>query len=526
MNTAREQFAAAVVNGKVFVLGGRDAGGNLLRSMEIYDPALNAWTLVPDAMAQGVAGLTAAVVNDIIYFFGGFMGENKLPGSFEWAYDPAADTWAQIAPRNPQLVPTALCTAVAHGGHVYLFGGERLVIQGDAQSPQASTTVLRYTPGQPGVWAELASMPWTASKPALAAVDNTIYLMGGDRTDNIGGMVNWVAAYNIAANTWDAVTPGDLPRTNSYTASSAAPVLQSPAGAGAGVRRQIFLFGGRTFPGRYAANDVIIYDPLVRAGWQIAPMTAGEFGFFDHMALTSTGGPEGYTVFIGGGRDGFVAADITNEFWAHSYDMANGIMPGQAVPDDADLNQDGVFDNAQPNVIKSVRALDGGHMMGVDISLVDPFLNVEIAMIQPARLGSMEDPGRRFPWGLLTFTLDEIPGGIRQGEELTVRVHTSFDLPENAIWYNYMQNPAQQGRRIWENASAYTRILQDNQGRRRIVEMDLKQGGNGDLDPAARNIAVMGGPSLPPIPASKPQIEVVSGGTGCFVNTLTGQQDH
>ncbi len=527
MNTAREQFAAAVVNGKIFVLGGRDINGNLISSMEIYDPATNNWTLVPNAMDRGLSGLTAAVVNNVIYFFGGFelINNTLLPINFARSYDPALDAWNDLAPR-PQQLPTALTTAVAHGGHIYLFGGElRAGGQGGVEPySETSPIVQRYTPAN-DQWILRAEMPWTASKPAVAAVGNTIYIMGGDWPGNIGGMVNWVAAYNVNANTWDAQNAGDLPRSNSYTASSAAPVLQSPAGAGAGVRRQIFLLGGRTFPGRYAAKDIIVYDPLVNAGWNIAPMTAGTHGFFDNMALTSTGGPEGYTVYIGGGRDGFAAADITNSLWAHSFDMANGIMPGQAVADDADLNQDGVFDNLQPDVIKSVKTLETDSMMGVDLGLVAPGLNIEIAMIQPARLGSMQDPNRRFPWGLLTFTLDAPPGGVRLDEELTVRVYTSFDLPENAIWYNYIPDPANPASRVWENASAYTRILQDAQGRRRIVEMDLKQGGTRDLDPGARNIAVMGGPTLPPIPASNPQIEVRIGeGTGCFVNSLAGPQ--
>ncbi|MDI6797831.1 MAG: hypothetical protein QMD09_12845, partial [Desulfatibacillaceae bacterium] len=96
---------------------------------------------------------------------------------------------------------------------------------------------------------------------------------------------------------------------------------------------------------------------------------------------------------------------------------------------------------------------------------------------------------------------------------------------ENVIWYNYIPDPANPAVRVWENASAYTRILQDNQDRRRIVEMDLKQGGAGDLDPGASNIVVMGGPTLPPIPPTNPQIEVSFGeNSGCFVNSLAGQQ--
>jgi hypothetical protein len=44
MGTARRYHAAAVVEGLLYVIGGRDDGSFILSSGERYDPVANAWS--------------------------------------------------------------------------------------------------------------------------------------------------------------------------------------------------------------------------------------------------------------------------------------------------------------------------------------------------------------------------------------------------------------------------------------------------------------------------------------------------
>ena len=46
MNGRRLQFGVAVVDGKIFVVGGRD-GLKTLNTVECYDPATKTWTFLP-----------------------------------------------------------------------------------------------------------------------------------------------------------------------------------------------------------------------------------------------------------------------------------------------------------------------------------------------------------------------------------------------------------------------------------------------------------------------------------------------
>ena len=60
MNTPRAWAASAVVDNKVYILGGFD-GSNRLRSVERYDPEMDSWTFISN-MNINRAGCGAAVL--------------------------------------------------------------------------------------------------------------------------------------------------------------------------------------------------------------------------------------------------------------------------------------------------------------------------------------------------------------------------------------------------------------------------------------------------------------------------------
>jgi kelch-like protein 17 (actinfilin)/kelch-like protein 20 len=93
MSTARYCFAAAAVDGKLYVMGGFD-GQNRLSSVERYDPATNAWEAVaPMSTARSCSA--AAVFDGKLYVMGGHDGKNWL-SSIE-QYDPAKNEWVTMA---------------------------------------------------------------------------------------------------------------------------------------------------------------------------------------------------------------------------------------------------------------------------------------------------------------------------------------------------------------------------------------------------------------------------------------------
>ena len=97
----------AVLDGKLYAVGGQDAFYDVLSSVERYDPATNAWEAVAP-MGTARWGLAVAVLDGKLYAVGGRGG--GVLSSVE-RYDPALGAWEAVA-----LMGTARsCTPLAHG---------------------------------------------------------------------------------------------------------------------------------------------------------------------------------------------------------------------------------------------------------------------------------------------------------------------------------------------------------------------------------------------------------------------------
>ena len=126
--TARNSHAAAVIDGKIYVVGGRQftkqADGNYanvnVANLEVYDPKVERWeTLSP--LPQAAGGISAEVVDGKLYVFG---GEQWVPQKSiiaqAWVYNPELDKWTSVPNMKTPRHGTA---AGAIGNKIYVFGG-------------------------------------------------------------------------------------------------------------------------------------------------------------------------------------------------------------------------------------------------------------------------------------------------------------------------------------------------------------------------------------------------------------------
>lgn len=235
MPSERQELATAVLNGKIYVIGGLNAerlstdavevynpatdtwtsahpiplplnhnsaavaagklysfGGGNVRTF-VYDPISDSWSEVASAHFQHGGTAAVGVMNDKIYVAGGQDG-TALQNQLE-VYDPVANTWTVLAPMH---VPRNHTAGGVINGKFYVAAGR----------PNAETALEAYDP-QSNSWTILAPLPTPRSGVAAGVVHGELYVFGGETP---GGVQLAVEAYNPVNNSWRRVRDMQVPR--------------------------------------------------------------------------------------------------------------------------------------------------------------------------------------------------------------------------------------------------------------------------------------------------------------------------
>jgi N-acetylneuraminic acid mutarotase len=163
VKTGRYQATAQAVNGVVYLIGGDTGSPSNLN--EAYDPITNTWSTKQVMPTARKFNPGSAVINDIIYVFGGFTSTGRSKKNE--AYDPVTNTWstkADMPTGRRQLV------GVAANGMAYAIGGDA----------DAGTSIANeeYDPIL-NTWSVKISPTVVRLTAAAAEVNGTIYVMGG-----------------------------------------------------------------------------------------------------------------------------------------------------------------------------------------------------------------------------------------------------------------------------------------------------------------------------------------------------------
>ena len=202
MPSLRMDFTTAVIDGKIYVMGGRveDEPFNPMATnlVEVYDPLTNKWE--KRANMPTARGMTDAVVVDgKIYVLGGYTWR-RVPGLIERfvksieEYNPKTDKWCQL-PEMPIL--KGRFATVAVDNEIYTIGGIDLALK-------RTGDVDVYNPAV-DKWREIE--PMTIRKVTTAVVvKGTIYALGGLIGGGFGNLSPIVEAYDTG---FRAVTAKD-----------------------------------------------------------------------------------------------------------------------------------------------------------------------------------------------------------------------------------------------------------------------------------------------------------------------------
>jgi len=257
MPTARSGLGVAVVDGKIYAIGGTN--GSLLGTNEMYDPVTDTWT-TKTPMPTPRSGFAITVYQNKIYVIGGMVALLGNTGVNE-VYDPLTDTWETKTSMPEQR--HGFCTNVVND-KIYLISGYFTPLPPYHNSDKNYV----YDPANDS-WTTKAPIPTGVGGYASAVVDNKICVIGG-RNIPSNTIYNLTQIYDPETDTW------------SYGASIPVPVYGAGAGATTSVLapKRIYVLGGDTSPGPNIGytNLTQVYDPETDLWTTGTPMLAPRYG--------------------------------------------------------------------------------------------------------------------------------------------------------------------------------------------------------------------------------------------------------
>lgn len=255
---ARHESAAAVVDGKLYLIGGRGD-----RPLDVLDLASGQWQTGSRPPVE-INHTQAVTFEGRIYVIGAFSGpfpqESIVPQVL--IYDPAADSWTQ-GPSLPAGRHRGGAGVVVHDGYIYLVAGNRL-----GHNSGFVPWLDRFDP-KTGAWTALADAPRPRDHFHAVVLDGKIYAAGGrrsaaDQKQPLALTIPEMDIYDIATGRWT---------------TAAAPIPTPRAGVSVvTVDKLVVVMGGESGVQVPAHAEVEGYDPAKGNWTALAPLPVGRHG--------------------------------------------------------------------------------------------------------------------------------------------------------------------------------------------------------------------------------------------------------
>ena len=259
-------------SGRVLIVGGEDANGALLASVELYDPASNKWSAAAPLVSAREHHTATLLPSGKVLVVGGIGANATMLGSAE-IYDPITNGWSLAG---------TLSVGRAYHTVTQLPSGKVLVVGGQATGSSSSLKSAELYDPSTNSWILAASLKYARKTHAAALLPSGKVVVMGGYTDlyPAGGSPyeNTVELYDPANNTWTDRAPL-LTGRQFHTAT----VLASG---------MVLVAGGYGATGFLAGVET--YDPASDAWSSIASLGIAR------AAATATLLPSGEVLVIGG----------------------------------------------------------------------------------------------------------------------------------------------------------------------------------------------------------------------------------
>ncbi|MDH5543386.1 MAG: Ig-like domain-containing protein [Nitrospinota bacterium] len=298
MPTPRYQHSSSVVDGKIYVIGGRDNAGTL-NTVEVYDPVANSWissfsTNYPwKAMPTPRFGHSSSVIDKKIYVIGGVSGSAIL-NTLE-VYDPATNSWKSL---TPMPTPRLFHSSSEVDGKIYVLGGRNNAVPnlGTLEVYDPVTNVWESKNFMLATPLPYPPMPTPRYGHSASVANEKIYVMGG-----MGfGIQNTLEVYAPLTNSWGS-------SNTMFSPSNPCKAMPTPLfyHSSSEVNGKIYVIGG--YDVLASLNPLYVYDSVANS-WNstLAPMPTPRFGHSSSMVNEK--------IYVIGGYNGSVHFSSVEEY--------------------------------------------------------------------------------------------------------------------------------------------------------------------------------------------------------------------
>lgn len=321
LNIARDQFAAAAIDNKIYVFGGNTLNqeSNTTEVLDLNNPV--AWSMLAnnESMSGVLEEISGVALNNQFYVTGALPQaiENGVT-NFVSVYEPVNNVWSL---QTPMPTPRAAAPSTVYDNQIYVFGG---YYQNPKNGKRSSPTVVEaFNPGNT-TWQTITRIPQSKVREGemVGVVNSKAYMLGGG-SNKTRKMFSDIFAYNFATKKWltNGLTPVPTPRA--FTSAYQAPIING----------KIYLVGGYRFSGKklVASDKVEIYDPVSNT-WQKGPSLPNPIA--DHVPVAANN-----AVYVIGG---VLNADNTQKT-AAVWKLDDAWKSTLSSNETCDLNADGKF---------------------------------------------------------------------------------------------------------------------------------------------------------------------------------------
>ncbi len=245
---ARHESAATVVNGKIYLIGGRSE-----RDVDSYDPLTSTWESVAPAPLE-LHHFQSVVYAGKIFIIGAFTCCYPTEPTVAdiHVFDPATSTWS-IEGSMPADRLRGAAGTVVYQNKIYVIGGNTMGHDGGAVN-----WFDEYDPAT-GIWRVLPDAPYARDHFTAAIADGKLIAAGGRQSQR--SFANTVAAtdvYDFGSGTWIS-TSHNIPTQRAGTMTEV-------------YDDKVYVMGGESGFQSSAHAEVQVFDPATGLWSQLDPM--------------------------------------------------------------------------------------------------------------------------------------------------------------------------------------------------------------------------------------------------------------